>query len=116
VSQKAAEIALSGPQDCVAKGREIFRRRRDIVTQTLGQAGLLATSPQGAFYALVKIGDRQGKSTEFTKSLLKEHGVATVPGVTFGPTSDDLVRIAFTTSDDKLQAGVEKLRDYILNG
>jgi len=116
ISQKAAEAALAGPQDCVSVGREIFRRRRDIVTQILGQAGLLATTPQGAFYALVRIGDRHSGSTDFAKSLLRERGVATVPGVTFGSSSDDLVRIAFTTSDEDLRRGVEKLRDYVFGG
>jgi len=116
VSQKAAEIALSGPQECVAEGREIFRRRRDIVTQVLGDAGLLAMVPQGAFYALVRIHDRHADSTAFAKALLQEQGVATVPGLTFGPSCDDTVRIAFTASDADLRDGVERLRDYILGG
>lgn len=114
VSQKAAEAALTGPQDCVAEGREIFRRRRDIVTEVLGPAGLLAATPEGAFYALVRIGDRHADSTTFAKALLQERGVATVPGRTFGASSDDLVRIAFTTSDEALRTGVERLRDYVL--
>ena len=114
VSQKAAEIALSGPQECVSEGREIFRRRRDIVTQVLGDADLLAMAPQGAFYALVRIRDRHTNSTEFAKALLRERGVATVPGLTFGPSCDDTVRIAFTASDADLRIGVERLRDYIL--
>ena len=112
-SQKAAEAALSGPQDCVVAGRDIFLRRRDIVTQVLGQSGLLAVEPQGAFYAMVLIGDRHAGSTDFAKALLKERGVATVPGLTFGPSSDDTIRIAFTASDDALRTGVERLRDYI---
>lgn len=114
VSQKAAEVALSGPQECVAEGREIFRRRRDIVTEILGAADLLATRPEGAFYALVEIGDRHVNSTEFAKELLRAHGVATVPGITFGPSCDDTVRIAFTAADADLRTGVQRLRDYVL--
>jgi len=116
VSQKAVEVALSGPQDCVSEAREIFRRRRDIVVEVLGQSGLLAAQPAGAFYALVLIGDRHGSSTDFAKALLKDAGVATVPGSTFGPSCDDTIRIAFTASDEDLRAGVEKIRDYVRGG
>lgn len=114
VSQKAAEAALSGPQHCVREAAAIFHRRRDIVWEVLGEPGLVAAKPQGAFYALVSIGKRHGDSTSFAKALLAERDIATVPGITFGTTCDDTVRIAFTAADDALRTGVERLRDYVL--
>lgn len=114
VSQVAAEAALAGPQDCVAAAREVFRRRRDIVLDILGNTGLLAAAPSGAFYSLVGIGDRAADSMAFAKALLVDRGVATVPGSTFGPSSARTVRIAFTTDDHSLRTGLERLRDYVL--
>jgi aspartate aminotransferase/aminotransferase len=113
VSQKAAEAALAGPQDCVAEACETYRRRRDIVLDVLGNTGLLPVSPAGAFYALVDIGAGATDSVAFAKSLLLEHNVATVPGITFGPVCERMVRIAFTTDDEDLRKGLEHLRAFI---
>ena len=115
ISQKAYEIALAGPQDCVAEFREIYRRRRDILLDILGDTGLLPVVPAGAFYALVDITDRHAAqgSLAFAKRLLQEKNVAVVPGITFGPSCDRYVRVAFTTGDDALLEGLTVLRDFI---
>jgi aspartate aminotransferase/aminotransferase len=115
ISQKAYEVALAGPQDCVSDFREIYRRRRDIVLDVLGNTGLLPVVPAGAFYALVDITDRHAAqgSLAFAKRLLQEKNVAVVPGITFGPSCDRYVRVAFTTSDDALREGLSVLRDFI---
>jgi aspartate aminotransferase/aminotransferase len=113
VSQKAAEAALRGPQDCVAAAREVFRRRRDVLLDVLGNTGLLLAEPDGAFYALVDIGEGHDDSLSFCKSLLMEHNVAAVPGITFGPSCDRAARVAFTCDDDSLRKGLELLRDHI---
>ena len=39
IAQKAAQAAIEGPQDCVGKMRESFRKRRDIVMEGLGCDG-----------------------------------------------------------------------------
>jgi aspartate aminotransferase/aminotransferase len=115
VSQKAYEAALAGPQDCVARFREIYRRRRDILFDVLGNTGLLPVVPAGAFYGLVDITDRHaaGGSLVFAKRFLQEKNVAVVPGITFGPSCDRFVRVAFTTGDDALRDGLTGLRDFI---
>ena len=95
--------------------REIYRRRRDILLDVLGNTGLLPVVPAGAFYGLVDITDRHAAqgSLAFAKRLLQERNVATVPGITFGPSCDRFVRIAFTTGDDALREGLTGLRDFI---
>lgn len=108
-SQVAAEAALSGPQDCVEIGRRIFQRRRDIFLNVLGPTGAIASRPQGAFYGLVRINDRYPNALEFARSLLNEHGVAVVPGGTFGESISRMVRIAFTIDDDRLAEGLRRL-------
>ncbi|HJO73365.1 MAG TPA: aminotransferase class I/II-fold pyridoxal phosphate-dependent enzyme [Rhodospirillales bacterium] len=115
-TQKAAEAALASSQDCVAEAAAIFRRRRDVLLQVLGNTGLMLAEPDGAFYALVGIGDRHPDSTTFAKALIAERKVATVPGLTFGPSCDKAVRVAFTIDDEVLRQGLEILRDYVEGG
>ncbi len=114
VSQKAAEAALSGPQACVEEFRSIYRRRRDIFLEEFDATGLLPSVPAGAFYGLVDIGRKGLDSLAFAKSFLLEENVAVVPGITFGPSCDRYVRVAFTIGDDDLREGLGRLRAYIL--
>ncbi len=114
ISQKAYETALSGPQSCVKEFRDIYQRRREILLEIMGNSNLLPVIPQGAFYALIDIGEhaREG-SLAFAKRLLLETNIAVVPGITFGPSCDRFVRIAFTTGDDDLKRGLSTLRTFI---
>lgn len=113
IAQKAGEAALSGPQDCVAAFRDTFRRRRDILVDVFGKSGLLPMVPEGAFYGLVDISRTGLKSLEFAKRFLLERNVATVPGITFGPSCDRYVRVAFTIEGERLREGLKRLRDHI---
>jgi aspartate/methionine/tyrosine aminotransferase len=114
VIQKGGEAALAGPQECVHRFRAVYRGRRDLVVEMLGPTGLLPVVPAGAFYALLDIGRSGQDSMSFAKSLLLAEGVAVVPGITFGPSSDRFVRIAYTAADRELRTGLERVRRYLL--
>jgi aspartate aminotransferase/aminotransferase len=113
IAQKGGEAALAGPADAVERFRDTFRRRRDILVEVFGSTGLLPMVPEGAFYGLVDISGTGMKSLDFAKRFLVERNVATVPGITFGPSCDRFVRVAFTIEDERLREGLERLRDYI---
>ncbi|MSQ73804.1 MAG: pyridoxal phosphate-dependent aminotransferase [Betaproteobacteria bacterium] len=113
IAQKAGEVALSGPADCISLFRDMYRRRRDILVDVFGNSGLLPMVPAGAFYALVDISRTGLGSLDFAKRFLQERDVACVPGITFGPSCDRFVRVAFTIADDQLREGLQRLRDYI---
>ena len=80
VSQKAAEAALRGPQECVAEMVETYRRRRDLVVERLERAGLGFVRPSGAFYLLIDITPTGLDSYGFATQLLQETGTAVAPG------------------------------------
>jgi aspartate aminotransferase/aminotransferase len=113
IAQKAGEAALDGEQASARAFRDAFMRRRDIVVDVLGNTGLLPLIPQGAFYALIDIGATGRGSLEFARDLLATCDTAVVPGITFGPSCDRYVRIAFTIADEELRDGLQRLRDHI---
>jgi aspartate/methionine/tyrosine aminotransferase len=113
ISQKAGEAALSGDQSSVSEFRDTFKRRRDIVVDVFGNSGLLPVVPHGAFYALIDVSSTGRSSLEFAKSFLLAADAAVVPGVTFGPSCDRYVRIAFTIEDAQLRDGLTRLRQFI---
>jgi aspartate/methionine/tyrosine aminotransferase len=108
-SQVAAETALDGPQDSVETGRRLFQRRRDIFMNVLSPTGIVAGHPRGAFYGLVKLGDRHPSALDFARKLLIEENVAVVPGDTFGASTSRMIRLAFTIEDDRLTEGLRRI-------
>jgi len=106
VSQKAAEAALTGPQDVVAEMRDVYRRRRDAALARLDAAGVGYVRPGGAFYLMVDVA-RAGDA--FAHRLLLERRVAVVPGAAFGDAGRGFVRISLAAPDDALDAGLDRL-------
>jgi len=108
ISQKAAEAALSGPQDCVDEMVRAYKERRDIVVDTLSREGFEFCTPQGAFYLLVRI-DRAGMdSYDFARELVQKTGVAVAPGRTFGPSAAQYVRMSFCAKPEEIEEGLKR--------
>jgi len=113
IAQKAGEAALDGDQANAKIFRDAYMRRRDIVVDVFGNTRLLPLIPQGAFYALIDIGATGRSSLEFARDFLSSCNTAVVPGITFGPSCDRYVRIAFTIADQELREGLQRLRAHI---
>jgi aspartate/methionine/tyrosine aminotransferase len=109
VSQKAAEAALTGPQECVREMRDAYRRRRAVTAAALAEAGLLVTEPRGAFYILADVGRATQDTYAFSRWLVTEHGLAVAPGETFGPSGAGLVRLSLASAPSVLEEGVARL-------
>lgn len=113
VSQKAAEAALLGPQDCVGEMRDAYRERRDVAVTALREHGLFVTQPQGAFYVVADIGSATSDTYGFAHWLVAEHGVAVAPGETFGPAGAGLVRLSLAASRSSLEEGIRRLAEGV---
>jgi aspartate/methionine/tyrosine aminotransferase len=109
VSQRAAEAALRGPQDCVVAMRDAYRRRRDVAVAALGEHGLGVSEPQGAFYILADIGRATDDTYAFARALVADHAVAVAPGATFGPAGRGLVRLSLASATDVIEEGIARL-------
>jgi len=113
ISQKAAEAALCGPQECVREMVDGYARRRELVINHLDQANLKYCKPEGAFYLMVDIGSTGVDSYSLAKDLLMSTGVAVAPGATFGPKSDHLVRLSYCGPVSELEEGIRRFCAYI---
>ncbi|WP_047151848.1 pyridoxal phosphate-dependent aminotransferase [Aneurinibacillus tyrosinisolvens] len=113
VSQKAAEAAISCPQDFVEEMRSIYKVRRDHVYKLFEEAGINAYKPKGAFYMMVDLSDVIPDEKNPAIILLQEAGVAVAPGATFGSTTKKMIRISFATEDSKLFEGVSRICNFV---
>lgn len=116
VSQKAALESILGSQDSVSQMiAEYERRRRYVVERLNGMPGLSCATPGGAFYAFPNISSYFGSevrdSVEFSTWLLRQSGVAVVPGSAFG--MEGHVRISFATSMENLVTGMDLMEQAL---
>lgn len=113
-SQYAAIEALSGKEDYSANMKSIFSERRDALVAGINSiSGLSCTPPDATFYLMVDISQTGLKSFDFACKLLESVHVAVVPGVTYGHSCDNYVRIAFTKKVDVIKAGVERIAAFM---
>jgi len=113
ISQKAAFEALNKTKSSqMRKMVKEFQLRRDYMLQGLDSvAGLSYFKPKGAFYVFCNISKLGLDSLTFSRRLLKEVKVATVPGKAFG--QDDYVRLSFATSGQQIQEGLRRIKGWV---
>ena len=121
VSQKAAEAAYTGSQECVETMRQAFERRRDLIVSLAREIpGLEVNNPQGAFYLFPKcssfFGKRDGdrvinNSTDLAMYLLEVGHVATVGGDAFG--SRECFRMSYATSEANITEAMRRIADTL---
>jgi len=115
VSQAAAQAALDGSQDCVQTMVTAFRERHDYLVEALNTLpGVDCLKGDGTFYAFpsfqgaINADSSVSNDVEFAEKLLKEAGVALVPGSAFGMPGH--MRLSFATSQEILTNAIERLR------
>ncbi len=121
VSQKAAEAAFAGPQECVEEMRQAFERRKNLIVKLAKDIpGLEVNDPQGAFYLFPKCSSFFGKkdgdrvinnSTDLAMYLLEVGHVATVGGDAFG--SPEYFRMSYATSDENIIEAMKRIKETL---
>ena len=107
--QRAAIVALRGPQDEIPHHNAIYQRRRDVTVATLRQMGLRVQSPKASLYIWARI-PAGYTSIQFSTKVLEESDVFVTPGVGYGPNGDDYIRISLTTADARLDEAMARLQ------
>jgi aspartate aminotransferase len=110
-TQHAAVSALADHPQYLAQMRAEYLRRRDLLVAGMNGAGFRCTPPEGAFYLFVDARERLGgDSWAAMNTLLDRTGIATVPGVVFGPHGEGHLRMSFSTSIETIEKAVDALR------
>lgn len=121
VSQKAAEAAFAGCQDCVEEMRQAFERRKNLIVKLVKEIpGLEVNEPEGAFYIFPKcssfFGKRDGdhvinSSSDLAMYLLEVGHVATVGGDAFG--APECFRMSYATSDENIVEALRRIKETL---
>ena len=112
--QKAGAYALSLPKSYYDELQKEYQRKRDFIIPVLQDVGFKCDFPEGAYYVMTDISNFGfDNDIEFTKHLIREIGVAVVPGSSFYHDVDlgkQQVRFCFCKKDETLERAAEKLQ------
>ena len=106
--QAACVTAL---QTDVTPMRQEYQARRQLCMARLREMGLRFPEPEGAFYIFVDIRPYGMDSETFCTRLIREAGVAMVPGVCFG--AEGFVRLSYCCSRERLELGLDRLEHFL---
>ena len=113
IAQYAALAAFTDEAEAIfEERRKDFADRKAYLGKELTKLGFkISDNIQGAFYFYANIAQFSDNSEKFCRDLLDDHYVATTPGTDFGDyKAREYIRIAFTTSMQDLQLGVERMK------
>jgi aminotransferase len=112
--QEAGVYAMSLPASYYEHLQTEYQRRRDFLLGVLEEAGFRCFKPDGAYYIITDISEFGfPDDVAFTQHLIREVGVAVVPGSSFytDPTlGAQQVRFCYCKRDETLEAAAERLR------
>ena len=112
-SQYAGIEALNESRNTPAEMNVEYIKRRDFVYERLVEMGLTTIKPTGAFYIFPSIEKYGFDSFTFATRLLKEGGVAVVPGSAFTMYAEGYIRISYAYAMPVLEKGMDRLEKFL---
>ena len=106
--QEAAVAALQeDPTPMLAQ----YKARRDYVCKRLDKMGLSYPAPEGAFYVFPDISPYGLDSDTFCTRMIREGGVAAVPGSCFG--TEGHIRLSYCCVMAELEEGLDRMEKFL---
>jgi len=113
--QQATVAALTEAESFPREMSEVYRRRRDLVSDALAAIGLHVEPPRATPYFWVRV--PEGYTSEsFAELVLEQAAVVVSPGPAYGPSGEGFFRISLTVPDDRLQEAVRRIETSLQAG
>lgn len=110
ISQYAGLEALQGPKDEVKKIIKEFEKRKIFIHKELNKLkNIDCFEPGGAFYAFPNISKTNMSGKKFADLALNKYEVALVPGISFGESGNDFIRISYANSIENIEKGIYRI-------
>ncbi|MDE6978797.1 MAG: LL-diaminopimelate aminotransferase [Helicobacter sp.] len=113
--QVAATIALNEDQTCVEEIKNRYSARMDVLIKSFADAGWDMQKPKATMFIWTEIPEvaKHLGSLEFSKRLLKEAKVAVSPGVGFGESGENYVRIALIENEKRIRQAARNIKQFL---
>ena len=107
--QAAGIEALKNHKEHIINLIKIYTGRRDIMVNSLRNAGFEIDPPKATFYLWVPV-PQSFTSVELATKLLTEAGVVVTPGNGFGEPGEGYIRIALTRDEKRLLEAAKRIK------
>ena len=109
----ATAAVLAAPSDVASGMAARFQRRAKMLHDRLdGLAGLRVHQPEAGMFALVDIRATGMDGENFALALLRDKGVAVMPGESFGAGLTGWLRLSLTRPDDEIASAAEAIAAF----
>ncbi|MCD4848339.1 MAG: pyridoxal phosphate-dependent aminotransferase [Candidatus Aegiribacteria sp.] len=116
VSQYAALAALQGSQECVEHFRKKYCSARDLMCSRLDELpdSFSYQKPEGSYLMFPKVlhTSISRGSLHFARELLHEVRVSVTPGIAFGPTGENHVRMSFCVPENVIEKAFDRIEVF----
>lgn len=109
----AGQAALTSDQSWLVGRNKIYQERRDVVYRGLKEAGFEVDLPKAALYVWAKLPPKFTDPVKFCADLLNDTGVSMTPGVVYGPSGKDYIRISIVIPTDRIAEAIDRLKAWI---
>ena len=111
--QEAAVVGLEFKNDYYDELQKLYTHKKDLFINGLKELNIPHTEPQGAYYVMVDISEfGYDSDLDFCVDLIKNVGVAAVPGSSFFKEEENrYIRFHFAKKDETLLAALDRLKD-----
>ena len=107
LQEAAVAVLKEDPTPMLAQ----YKARRDYVCKRLDEMGLSYPAPEGAFYIFPDISPYGLDSDTFCTRMIREGGVAAVPGSCFG--TEGHIRLSYCCAMEDLEEGLNRMEKFL---
>ncbi|QSX01208.1 pyridoxal phosphate-dependent aminotransferase [Haloterrigena alkaliphila] len=111
-AQYAALEALDSCENDVREMVSQYDRRRQFVLSRFREIGMDVFEAKGAFYCFPEVPEGF-TAEEFAEDVLREQGVAVVPGDVFGDVGEGHLRVSYATGLEDLREALARLEAFV---
>ncbi|WP_254763575.1 pyridoxal phosphate-dependent aminotransferase [Natrinema marinum] len=111
-AQYAALEALDSCENDVREMVEQYDRRRRFVLSRFREIGMDVFEAKGAFYCFPEVPENF-TAEEFAEEVLREQGVAVVPGDVFGDVGEGHLRVSYATGLEDLKRALNRIEAFV---
>lgn len=111
--QQAALVALEAGEAEVARMREVYRRRRDLMLGALANApGIRCLEPEAGMFMLIDVSRSGLSAKDYSWRLFRDTGVGVLDASPFGPSAQGFLRVAFTLDEASLAEAARRMMKF----
>jgi len=112
--QQAGAHALQHCEDDLARMREAYRRRRDMLYEAFNaMPGLEPLLPDAGMFMMVNVLGSGLSAPDFVRELYRASGVSVLDATAFGASAAGYVRVSCTVGDADLQRACERIKSFL---